>query len=107
MKSYPMILETVYKTKVWGGRALETVLGKTLPTDELYGESWEASAHPNGLGTVINGEYTGKKLPELLEQYGKEILGDDIHKKYKGKFPLLLKFLDINDKLSIQVHPSN
>ncbi|MGL4394714.1 MAG: type I phosphomannose isomerase catalytic subunit [Brevinema sp.] len=107
MKSYPMILETVYKTKVWGGRALETVLGKTLPTDELYGESWEASAHPNGLGTVLNGEYAGKQLPELLQNYGKELLGDTIYEKYQGKFPLLLKFLDINDKLSIQVHPSD
>ncbi|MGL4562347.1 MAG: type I phosphomannose isomerase catalytic subunit [Brevinema sp.] len=107
MTRYPMLLETVYKTKVWGGRALETVLGKSLPTDELYGESWEVSAHPNGIGTILNGPFVGKTLPDLLKEHGKEILGQKIYDKYQGKFPLLLKFLDINDKLSIQVHPSD
>ncbi len=103
----PMIFSSVFKEKVWGGRALEIVLGKDLPSDKLYGESWEASAHPNGLGVVLNGEFEGKTLPEILSQHGEEILGKEISKKYSNTFPLLLKFLDINDKLSIQVHPDD
>ncbi len=103
----PMIFSTVFKEKIWGGRALETILGKALPSDQLYGESWEASAHSNGLGIVLNGEFKGKTLPEILSQHGEEILGAEISKKYSNTFPLLLKFLDINDKLSIQVHPDD
>lgn len=107
MTRYPMLLESVFKPKVWGGRALQNVLGKQLPSEELYGESWEVSAHPNGLGLILNGEYKGRTLPDLLIEHGEELLGKTIYQKYQGKFPLLLKFLDINDKLSIQVHPSD
>lgn len=108
MKLYPMIFSSVFKEKIWGGRALQDILGKELPQiDTLYGESWEASAHPNGLGIILNGEYKGKTLPELLEKHAELILGEKISKKYGTTFPLLLKFLDINDKLSIQVHPDD
>ncbi len=108
MKFYPMQFSPIFKEKVWGGRALNTILGKNLPKkDQNYGESWEASAHNNGLGIVLNGEFKGKNIPELLNTYSTEILGKDIADKYLNIFPLLLKFLDINDKLSIQVHPDD
>ncbi|MGL5956429.1 MAG: type I phosphomannose isomerase catalytic subunit [Brevinema sp.] len=107
MKLYPMLFSSVFKEKVWGGRALETVLGKELPSTQLYGESWEVSAHENGLGTVLNGKFQGKTLPDLLKNHADSILGTTITEKYGDIFPLLLKFLDINDKLSIQVHPND
>ena len=107
MTYYPMQFSSVFKEKVWGGRALKNILDKNLPTEDLYGESWEASAHPNGLGTVLNGTFQGLTIPELLKEHGEGILGKEIFQKYEGMFPLLLKFLDINDKLSIQVHPDD
>ncbi len=102
-----LFFSSVYKKKIWGGRALEKILGKELPDSGLYGESWEASAHPNGLGVVLNGEYKGMTLPDILKKDAEKILGAEIYKKYGDNFPLLLKFLDINDKLSIQVHPDD
>lgn len=107
MTFYPMQFSSVFKEKIWGGRSLSQILGKKLPDDQLYGESWEASAHPNGLGVVLNGALQDKTIPELLSLYPKEILGEYIAEKYENLFPLLLKFLDINDKLSIQVHPND
>lgn len=107
MNYYPMQFSFVLKEKIWGGRALEKILNKQLPSDKLYGESWEVSAHPNGLGIVLNGEFRNQTLPNILKHHGENIVGKEIWQKYEGIFPLLLKFLDINDKLSIQVHPDD
>ena len=78
-----------------------------LPDDNLYGESWEVSSHKGGLSYVENGEFQGKSLVELIAEYGEVILGKEIAHKFQGKFPLLIKYLDINDRLSVQVHPSD
>jgi len=104
---YPMQFSSVFKEKVWGGRALNNYFDKTLPNNNLYGESWEVSAHPNGLGKVLNGEFKNLTLPNILKNHGENIVGKSIWQQYEGLFPLLLKFLDINDKLSIQVHPDD
>lgn len=93
--------------KVWGGRGFETTLGFDLPTDELYGESWEVSCHPAGMSYVENGELEGESLESIFTKFGKDLVGDEIVEKYGDKFPLLIKYLDINDKLSVQVHPSD
>ncbi|MGL5175348.1 MAG: type I phosphomannose isomerase catalytic subunit, partial [Cetobacterium sp.] len=93
--------------KVWGGRGFEKTLGFDLPTEELYGESWEVSCHPSGMSYVENGELEGQSLETLFQKFGKELVGDEIIDKYGEKFPLLIKYLDINDKLSVQVHPSD
>ena len=93
--------------KIWGGRGFETTLGFQLPTDELYGESWEVSCHPAGMSYVENGELEGKSLEDIFKKYGEELVGKEIVEKYGEKFPLLIKYLDINDKLSVQVHPSD
>ncbi|MGL5760606.1 MAG: type I phosphomannose isomerase catalytic subunit [Cetobacterium sp.] len=93
--------------KIWGGRGFEITLGFQLPTDELYGESWEVSCHPAGMSYVENGELEGKSLEDIFKKYGKELVGEEIIEKYSEKFPLLIKYLDINDKLSVQVHPSD
>lgn len=104
---YPLKFKKNLVKKIWGGRKFKEILNMELPDDELYGESWEVSSHKGGLSYVENGEFQGKSLIELIEKYGKNILGEEITDKFKGKFPLLIKYLDINDRLSVQVHPSD
>lgn len=93
--------------KVWGGRGFEETLGFDLPNEELYGESWEVSCHPSGMSYVENGKLEGESLERLFQKFGKNLVGEEIIEKYGEKFPLLIKYLDINDKLSVQVHPSD
>ncbi|MGL4653646.1 type I phosphomannose isomerase catalytic subunit [Cetobacterium sp.] len=93
--------------KVWGGRGFEETLGFNLPSEELYGESWEVSCHPSGMSYVENGKLEGESLEGLFQKFGKDLVGKEIVEKYGEKFPLLIKYLDINDKLSVQVHPSD
>ncbi|AVQ31437.1 type I phosphomannose isomerase catalytic subunit [Fusobacterium varium] len=104
---YPLKFKKNLVKKVWGGRKFKEVLNMELPDNDLYGESWEVSSHKGGLSYVDNGDFQGKSLIELIEKYGKDILGEEIAEKFKGKFPLLIKYLDINDRLSVQVHPSD
>lgn len=104
---YPLKFKKNLVKKVWGGRKFKEVLNMELPDNDLYGESWEVSSHKGGLSYVDNGDLQGKSLIELIEKYGKDILGEEIAEKFKGKFPLLIKYLDINDRLSVQVHPSD
>lgn len=104
---YPLKFKKNLVKKVWGGRKFKEVLNMELPDNDLYGESWEVSSHKGGLSYVDNGDFRGKSLIELIEKYGKDILGEEIAEKFKGKFPLLIKYLDINDRLSVQVHPSD
>ena len=104
---YPLKFKKNLVKKIWGGRKFKEILNMELPDDELYGESWEVSSHKGGLSYVENGEFQGKSLIELIEKYRKNILGEEITDKFKGKFPLLIKYLDINDRLSVQVHPSD
>ena len=104
---YPLKFKKNLVKKVWGGRKFKEVLNMELPDNDLYGESWEVSSHKGGLSYVDNGDFQGKSLIELIEKYGKDILGEEIAEKFKGKFPLLIIYLDINDRLSVQVHPSD
>lgn len=104
---YPLKFKKTLVKKVWGGRKFNTILNMTLPDDNLYGESWEVSSHKGGLSYIENGEYAGKTLIEVIESKKAEILGREICEKFKGEFPLLIKYLDINDRLSVQVHPSD
>lgn len=102
---YPFKFRDVYKSYIWGGRNLE-VLGKILPEGKVS-ESWEASCHEDGLSIIDNGEFSGKTLCEVIKEKGKEILGEHIYKIYGDKFPILIKFIDANDRLSVQVHPND
>ena len=104
---YPLKFKKVFIEKIWGGRALETELGMNLPENKLIGESWEVSAHKHGMGIISNGGLAGKSLQEVLEDYKGSLVGEKVYNEYKDRFPLLIKYLDINDKLSIQVHPSD
>lgn len=100
MRLYPLICSPAYHQRVWGGRNLETILGKQLPHQGTIGESWEIY----DTNTIINGEYSGYTLKELLTKFPNE-LGGNLYTD--GDFPLLIKFLDAQDWLSVQVHPND
>ncbi len=89
--------------KVWGGRKLHTTLGKDLPDDSAYGESWDVSHHASHHSVVRDGELAGKTLHDLMSSHRQDLLGR--HAKAHDVFPWLIKFLDCNDWLSVQVHP--
>ena len=104
MTFYPLQFEPDLHTTVWGGRKLRPFKGLE-PTDEPIGESWEVSAIPTSVSIVSNGIWKGKDLNSLIEEFPNEILGKKVNEKYQGKLPILVKFLDANRDLSIQVHP--
>ncbi|WP_338552504.1 type I phosphomannose isomerase catalytic subunit [Paenibacillus sp. KS-LC4] len=104
-KPYPLQFQPEMKERIWGGRALEQ-FGLTLPEGSI-GEGWMIGDHPNGTTKVINGELAGKGLDEIREAYGREWFGTKGFSEKNGRFPLLIKLLDCNDDLSIQVHPTD
>ncbi len=107
MELYPLIFDPILKDRIWGGTKLESDLGKTnLPT-RTTGESWELSAVEGDVSVVREGSYAGKPLTELLENYPAELLGTKVHAQFGTQFPLLFKFLDAREDLSIQVHPND
>lgn len=101
---YPLKFKEIYKEKIWGGRRLEKNLNKALPAGLAIGESWEVSDHPNGLSVVRTGPLEGKTIRELIDGYGKAFLGSELPES--ARFPLLIKFLDISEDVSLQVHPN-
>jgi mannose-6-phosphate isomerase len=102
---YPLLFIPAMKDYLWGGRGLEKI-GKTLP-EGIVAESWEISGHPDGLGKVANGRLAGLTLPELLKEYGRDLVGTALPESAMTSFPLLVKFIDANDRLSVQVHPDD
>jgi mannose-6-phosphate isomerase len=105
-KHYPLVFEPILQDRIWGGTKLQDDLGKKIPTPTT-GESWELSAVEGNVSVVKNGAFAGKPLTELLEQYPDEILGTAVHQRFGKQFPLLFKFLDAREDLSIQVHPND
>jgi mannose-6-phosphate isomerase len=103
---YPLTFDPVFKDYPWGGRNLETKLGRRIP-DGIVAESWDIAAHPNGSSVVNNGALAGKTLPEVQELWGEALVGDRGGVLAPGKFPLLIKVLDANRWLSVQVHPDD
>lgn len=106
MELYPLLFTPILKDRIWGGTKLKTDLGKDIPT-QTTGESWELSAVEGDVSVVSNGAYKGKALTELIETYPDALLGKKVHKQFGSKFPLLFKFLDAQQDLSIQVHPDD
>lgn len=104
----PLKMRPVFKERVWGGRRLADLLGKPLPEGKPIGESWELADHPHGCSTVADGPLAGRTLRWVLENHGKEVLGAPALASGSGaRFPILLKFLDASDRLSVQVHPDD
>ena len=102
MDVYPLKSVPVFKHRIWGGRELQEVFGKELPPGEKIGESWEVADLPEGRSTVGNGPFRGRTLGELVAMYPEQITG---MKSPPQPFPLLIKFLDAEEVLSVQVHP--
>src|SRR5262245_44322116 len=90
---------------VWGGRRLAEVLGKPLPDDAAYGEAWELSDHQSHSSRVAAGQLEGQTLSDLLRRWREPLLGPSARRH--TAFPLLVKLLDANDWLSVQVHPDD
>jgi mannose-6-phosphate isomerase len=103
---YPLVFEPILKDRIWGGTKLQSILEKKI-SSETTGESWEISTVSDNVSVVKNGSLQGKTLNELLEKYPEEILGTKIYKQFGKEFPLLFKFLDAREDLSIQVHPND
>lgn len=100
---YPLTFHPVLKERVWGGRNLARLYGKPLPPEVPIGESWELTDRPEGVSVIANGPLAGKDLRWLMEQHGGEVLG--AAPPAGARFPLLIKILDAQEKLSLQVHP--
>jgi mannose-6-phosphate isomerase len=99
---YPLKFEPIYKKRIWGGQKLREIFNKDIPPFEKIGESWELADLPDDKSVIANGELSGQTLESVIKKYPKEIIGDE---NFSGYFPLLIKFLDAEDVLSVQVHP--
>ncbi|MBN1767427.1 MAG: class I mannose-6-phosphate isomerase [Prolixibacteraceae bacterium] len=107
MSLYPLKFKPILKELIWGGRKLETCLGKNLEGKTNIGESWELSGVSGNVSVVANGNLAGNSLQELVEIYMDELVGEKIFTRFGKEFPLLVKFIDANADLSIQVHPND
>ncbi|MDR2040377.1 MAG: class I mannose-6-phosphate isomerase [Bacteroidales bacterium] len=103
---YPLKFTPILKERIWGGDRLHTVLGKKTKTDHC-GESWELSGVSGDISVVENGFLKNNNLQELIEIYMGDLVGDTIYDKFGIEFPVLIKFIDAQDDLSIQVHPDD
>ena len=104
---YPLKFTPIYKDKIWGGNKIKTILNKDFGDLPNCGESWEISAVEGNISVVSNGYLAGNSLEELMEVYMGELVGDQVFDTFGIEFPLLIKFIDANDDLSIQVHPND
>ena len=107
MELYPIKFKPILKDKIWGGQKLSTYLNKDISHLLNCGESWEISGVPGDISVVANGFLAGNTLEELIEIYMGDLMGDKVFEKFGQDFPLLIKFIDANDVLSIQVHPDD
>jgi mannose-6-phosphate isomerase len=102
MDAYPLKSVPVFKQRIWGGQRLREVFGKDLPPGEKIGESWEMADLPEGRSTIGNGPLCGRTLGEVVRGHRDQIAGT---RDFPEQFPLLIKLLDAQDVLSVQVHP--
>jgi len=101
---YPFKFKSVYKELVWGGNKLQTYFNRDIDNNHI-GESWDVVSHKNGMSIIENGPLSGTTLQKVFEDYKEELLGIG-YEKYE-KFPLLVKIIDANQNLSVQVHPGD
>ena len=106
LEKAPISFIPYFKSVIWGGDKICQY--KRIPQKEAHiGESWEISAVPGHESIVAEGKYSGWSLPDLIKQFGADFIGENVYKKYNGTFPLLVKLIDANDNLSVQVHPND
>ncbi len=104
---YPLKFKTIYKDKIWGGQKISTYLHKDFGDLPNCGETWEISGVKSDVSVVDGGALEGQSLADLLEQYKDELVGKAVYERFGNIFPLLVKFIDANEDLSIQVHPDD
>ncbi|MGK7395149.1 MAG: type I phosphomannose isomerase catalytic subunit [Candidatus Cyclobacteriaceae bacterium M3_2C_046] len=102
---YPLKFKTIFKDKIWGGKKIKKILGKDFAPLPNCGETWELSGVKGNVSVVENGPLQGKSLVDLINRFQKELVGEHVYQRFGCEFPLLVKFIDANDDLSIQVHP--
>ena len=103
---YPLLFEPNLHRAIWGGNKLSLYKG-IGKIDDSVGESWEVSSIPTSVSVIANGEWKGQDLISIIDKYPDAILGKKVCEKYQGKLPLLVKFIDAKQDLSIQVHPND
>ena len=103
---YPLLFQPNLHPVVWGGRRLRPYKGLASSADPI-GESWEVSAVPSSTSIVSNGEWSGKQLTEVIASDPQAWLGKSVAERYGNRLPLLVKFIDAEKDLSIQVHPND
>ena len=102
MEIYPFKFKPIFKERIWGGRKLGEIFAKDLPSSVKIGESWELADLPDDISVITNGPLAGRTISYVLKKYPGQITGDE---NFSGPFPLLIKLLDAQDILSVQVHP--
>ncbi|MDO4881092.1 MAG: mannose-6-phosphate isomerase [Capnocytophaga sp.] len=103
---YPFKFQPILKERLWGGTKLQSVLGKPLDSD-IIGESWELSGVAGDVSVIANGALVGHSLQEVIEKYKGDLLGNAVYQRFGNDFPILIKFIDAKQDLSIQVHPND
>ena len=103
---YPLQFDPIFKERLWGGPKLKTVLDKSISSLKT-GESWEISTIEGNVSTIANGVMKGKLLTEAIQEFPLEILGTIVYERFGNQFPLLFKYLDAKEDLSVQVHPND
>ncbi len=106
MKFYPLQFQPIFKERIWGGTKLKTLLNKPI-SSSITGESWELSTVEGDVSIISNGEFAGKSLLEIINAFPIEVLGTKVYQNFGKQFPLLFKYLDAREDLSIQVHPND
>ena len=104
---YPLKFRTIFKDKLWGGEKIKTILGKDFAPLPNCGETWEISGVEGNISEVAEGPLAGKDLKSLIQEYQADLVGKSVYEKFGDEFPLLVKFIDANADLSIQVHPDD
>jgi mannose-6-phosphate isomerase len=104
---YPLKFKTIFKDKIWGGEKIKTYLGKDFSPLPNCGETWEISGVKTDVSVIANGPLTGTSLADLLATEKEHLVGKKVYQHFGNEFPLLVKFIDANDDLSIQVHPND
>jgi len=104
---YPLKFIPIFKSPLWGGTKLGSVLNKPITGLEICGESWEVSGVKNNISIVSEGDLESRTLVDLIDEYKAELVGKSTYQKYGNSFPLLIKYIDANQDLSIQVHPND
>src|SRR4051794_20917298 len=108
MKSlYPLKFNPIFKDKIWGGNKIKTILGKDFSPLPNCGETWEISGIRGEESIVSEGDLKGTDLSMLIFKYKERLVGERVFKNFGNQFPVLVKFLDANEDLSIQVHPND